>query len=193
VTLTQVGALLDIFPSFSYGSLSKKNGREHGDVFFSTLPGSKTQKNLLATFAGGSQARNRYSFAANITKKDGFEQISAIFLETADNEAASPMSHYKRVSRKRRGSLIRLQRLNSGTRDATGGSLIRSKKGTHSRSLKRSSGNVETVVVWSNRLKLRPGAQPVRTHRPISNLMRRITNAFSRLRARMSSGMGNSI
>jgi rubrerythrin len=51
-----------------------------------TLPGSKTQENLLAAFAGESQARNRYSFAANIAKKEGFEQISAIFLETADNE-----------------------------------------------------------------------------------------------------------
>ncbi|HUT71503.1 MAG TPA: rubrerythrin family protein [Desulfatiglandales bacterium] len=51
-----------------------------------TLKGSKTEHNLLAAFAGESQARNRYSFAASIAKKDGFEQISAIFLETADNE-----------------------------------------------------------------------------------------------------------
>jgi rubrerythrin len=51
-----------------------------------TLKGSKTEHNLLAAFAGESQARNRYSFAANIAKKEGFEQISAIFLETADNE-----------------------------------------------------------------------------------------------------------
>ena len=51
-----------------------------------TLKGSKTEHNLLAAFAGESQARNRYSFAAGIAKKEGFEQISAIFLETADNE-----------------------------------------------------------------------------------------------------------
>ena len=48
--------------------------------------GSQTEKNLLAAFAGESQARNRYTFAASVAKKEGFEQISAIFQETADNE-----------------------------------------------------------------------------------------------------------
>ncbi len=51
-----------------------------------TLKGSKTEHNLLAAFAGESQARNRYSFAASIARKEGYEQISSIFLETADNE-----------------------------------------------------------------------------------------------------------
>lgn len=51
-----------------------------------TLKGSNTEHNLLASFAGESQARNRYTFAASIAKKEGFEQISGIFLETADNE-----------------------------------------------------------------------------------------------------------
>jgi rubrerythrin len=50
------------------------------------IKGSETEKNLLAAFAGESQARNRYTFAASIAKKEGFEQISGIFLETADNE-----------------------------------------------------------------------------------------------------------
>jgi rubrerythrin len=50
------------------------------------LKGSKTEKNLLASFAGESQARNRYTFFASIAKKAGFEQIAAIFLETAGNE-----------------------------------------------------------------------------------------------------------
>lgn len=48
--------------------------------------GSQTEKNLLAAFAGESQARNRYTFAASQARKEGFEQISAIFQETADNE-----------------------------------------------------------------------------------------------------------
>jgi len=48
--------------------------------------GSKTEKNLLAAFAGESQARNRYTFFAGAARKEGFEQISAIFTETADNE-----------------------------------------------------------------------------------------------------------
>jgi rubrerythrin len=48
--------------------------------------GSQTEKNLLAAFAGESQARTRYTFFASAAKKEGFEQISAIFQETADNE-----------------------------------------------------------------------------------------------------------
>jgi len=51
-----------------------------------SLKGSQTEKNLLAAFAGESQARNRYTIAASVARKAGFEQIAAIFLETADNE-----------------------------------------------------------------------------------------------------------
>jgi len=50
------------------------------------LKGSQTEKNLLKAFAGESQARNRYTFFASVAKKEGYEQISAIFLETAENE-----------------------------------------------------------------------------------------------------------
>jgi rubrerythrin len=50
------------------------------------MKGSETEKNLLKSFAGESQARNRYTFFASAAKKEGFEQIAAIFLETADNE-----------------------------------------------------------------------------------------------------------
>jgi rubrerythrin len=51
-----------------------------------TLKGSKTEQNLLAAFAGESQARNRYTFAAKIARKEGYEQISSLFLETSDDE-----------------------------------------------------------------------------------------------------------
>jgi rubrerythrin len=51
-----------------------------------SVKGSKTEKNLLASFAGESQARNRYTYFASAAKKEGLEQISAIFLETAENE-----------------------------------------------------------------------------------------------------------
>ncbi len=51
-----------------------------------TLKGSETEKNLLAAFAGESQARSRYTMAAKIAKKEGYEQISGIFMETAENE-----------------------------------------------------------------------------------------------------------
>lgn len=50
------------------------------------LKGSTTEKNLLAAFAGESQARNRYSYFAGVARKEGYEQIAALFLETSDNE-----------------------------------------------------------------------------------------------------------
>lgn len=50
------------------------------------LKGSKTEANLLAAFSGESQARNKYTYYASQAKKEGYEQIAAIFLETADNE-----------------------------------------------------------------------------------------------------------
>ena len=50
------------------------------------LKGSKTEKNLMEAFAGESQARNKYSYFASKAKKDGYEQIAAIFEETAGNE-----------------------------------------------------------------------------------------------------------
>src|SRR5512145_201347 len=56
------------------------------------LNGSKTEKNLLAAFAGESQARNRYTFYAKAASKEGLEGVAGIFLETADNE----MMHAKR-------------------------------------------------------------------------------------------------
>jgi len=50
------------------------------------VKGTKTEQNLLKAFAGESQARNRYTFFASVAKEEGFEQIAAIFLETAENE-----------------------------------------------------------------------------------------------------------
>ena len=50
------------------------------------LKGSKTEKNLMDAFAGESQARNKYTYFAGKAKKEGYEQIAAIFQETADNE-----------------------------------------------------------------------------------------------------------
>lgn len=50
------------------------------------LKGSKTEKNLMEAFAGESQARNKYTYYASKAKKEGYEQIAELFLETADNE-----------------------------------------------------------------------------------------------------------
>jgi rubrerythrin len=51
-----------------------------------SLKGTKTEQNLLKSFAGESQARNRYEFSASVAKKEGFEQIAAIFMETSNQE-----------------------------------------------------------------------------------------------------------
>lgn len=58
-----------------------------------SIKGTKTEKNLLTAFAGESQARNRYTYFASQAKKEGYEQIRAIFTETADNEK----EHAKRL------------------------------------------------------------------------------------------------
>ena len=59
--------------------------------------GSKTEKNLLAAFAGESQARTRYTFFASVAKKEGYEQVSAIFQETADNEKEHAQLFFKHL------------------------------------------------------------------------------------------------
>jgi len=59
------------------------------------LKGSKTEKNLMAAFAGESQARNRYTYFASKAKEEGYEHIAAIFLETADNEKEHAEREFK--------------------------------------------------------------------------------------------------
>ena len=61
------------------------------------LQGTKTEKNLLKSFAGESQARNRYTYFASAAKKEGYEQISAIFTETADNEKEHAKKFFKNL------------------------------------------------------------------------------------------------
>ena len=59
------------------------------------LKGSRTEKNLVASFAGESQARNRYTYFAKTAEKEGFPQIQTIFLETADNERVHASRMFK--------------------------------------------------------------------------------------------------
>lgn len=60
-----------------------------------SITGTRTEQNLLKAFAGESQARNRYWFYSSIAKKEGYEQIAAIFLETAENEKEHAKVFYK--------------------------------------------------------------------------------------------------
>jgi rubrerythrin len=70
-----------------------------------SLKGTKTEKNLLTAFAGESQARNRYTYFASVAKKEGYEQISWIFLDTADNEK----EHAKRLFKFLEGGEVEIQ------------------------------------------------------------------------------------
>lgn len=62
------------------------------------LKGSKTEQNLMAAFAGESQARNKYTYFASKAKKEGYEQIAALFLETADNEKEHAKLWFKELN-----------------------------------------------------------------------------------------------
>ena len=61
------------------------------------LKGSRTEANLMAAFAGESQARNKYTYYASKAKKEGYEQIAAIFTETADNEKEHAKMWFKEL------------------------------------------------------------------------------------------------
>ena len=67
------------------------------EMYEMDLKGSKTEKLVLAAFAGESQARTRYTFFASAAKKEGFEQISALFTETADNEKEHAQLFFKHL------------------------------------------------------------------------------------------------
>lgn len=69
-----------------------------------SLKGTKTEKNLAISFAGESQARNRYTYFASVAKKEGYEQISAIFTETADQEK----EHAKRMFKWLEGGMVEI-------------------------------------------------------------------------------------
>jgi len=60
-----------------------------------SIKGTKTEKNLLASFAGESQARNRYTYFSSVAKKEGYIQISNLFLETAENEKEHAKKFFK--------------------------------------------------------------------------------------------------
>lgn len=69
-----------------------------------SIKGSQTEKNLMTSFAGESQARMRYTYFASAAKKEGFEQIAAIFLETADQEK----EHAKRMFKFLEGGMVEI-------------------------------------------------------------------------------------
>ncbi len=69
-----------------------------------SLKGTKTEKNLMASFAGESQARMRYTYFAGVAKKEGYEQMAAVFAETADQEK----EHAKRMFKWLEGGVVEI-------------------------------------------------------------------------------------
>ena len=79
--------------------------------------GTQSEKNLMTAFAGESEARNKYTFFASVAKKQGFEQIAALFLKTADNEKEHAKLWFKELNgirrqpeSRRRGRKLRMDR-----------------------------------------------------------------------------------
>ncbi|MGI6712635.1 MAG: rubrerythrin [Bacillota bacterium] len=62
------------------------------------LKGTKTEKNLMEAFAGESQARNKYTYFASVAKKEGYEQIASLFMETAENEKEHAKIWFKKLN-----------------------------------------------------------------------------------------------
>jgi rubrerythrin len=81
-----VKQIASLMISGNYSHYNKMLFTERSKTAMKELKGSKTEANLMAAFAGESMARNKYTYYASKAKKDGYEQIAALFTETADNE-----------------------------------------------------------------------------------------------------------
>jgi len=93
-----------------------------------SIKGTKTEQNLLKAFAGESQARNRYTYFASVAKKEGYEQISAIFIETAEQEK----EHAKRFFKFLEGGMVEITAsYPAGTIGTTAQNLLASADGEH--------------------------------------------------------------
>ncbi|SDZ10625.1 Rubrerythrin [Proteiniborus ethanoligenes] len=73
-----------------------------------SLKGTKTAENLMKAFAGESQARNRYTYYASVAKKEGYVQISNLFLETADNEKEHAKRFFKFLKESLEGEMVEI-------------------------------------------------------------------------------------
>jgi rubrerythrin len=93
-----------------------------------SIKGTRTEKNLLKAFAGESQARMRYTFFAKVAKEEGYEQIAAIFAETAEQEA----THAKRFFKFLEGGMLEISAsYPAGTIGTTAQNLLAAAEGEH--------------------------------------------------------------
>lgn len=120
--IPELTGLLEGLPRFAEFCGLNTVGRidNERNLKMATLKGSRTEKNLLAAFAGESQARNRYTYAAGVARKAGFLQIAEIFTETADNEK----EHAKRFFKFLEGGMVEITApYPAGVIDDTAGNL----------------------------------------------------------------------
>ena len=85
-------------PVCPYCGATDNNVELVGDTMATIYSGTQTEKNLLAAFAGESQARNKYTYFASKAKKEGYEQIAALFQKTADNEKEHAKIWFKELN-----------------------------------------------------------------------------------------------
>lgn len=94
-----------------------------GNIQMKSLKGTKTLGNLMKAFAGEAQARNRYTYYAGVARKEGYKQIEAIFLETADHEKEHAKRFYKFILEGLNGELPAMIEVNASYPVAQGTTL----------------------------------------------------------------------
>ena len=169
------------------------------------LKGTKTEANLAAAFAGESQARNKYTYYASKAKKDGYEQIAALFLETANNEkehakiwfkllhdgigdtaanledaAAGENYEWKRALITSPSCLRRSARSKRSTRSGTASCSRTSKRAASLKRTARCTGSAPTAAISMRGSKRRRFARCVPIPAPISRWSRRIIESVKK-------------
>ena len=153
-----------------------------------SIKGTRTEKNLLASFAGESQARGRYTYFASVAKKEGYEQIAAVFLETAEQEK----EHAKKFFKFLEGGMVEItSSYPAGIISTTLENLKAAAEGENeewtvlypkewrpvlfSSVTARSTGSAVTAVTYTKARKLRKNALPASIPRHTSSQRKRIT------------------
>ena len=153
-----------------------------------SIKGTQTEKNLLTSFAGESQARMRYTYFASVAKKEGYEQIAAIFQETADQEK----EHAKRMFKWLEGGMVEITACYpAGVIGTTAENLKAAAAGENEewtadypRRLKLLLGSAVTVASFTQVLQLLKYVLLVCTHRLTSRLRRTIIDKNSNYKKR---------
>ena len=117
-----------------------------------SVKGTQTEKNLLTSFAGESQARMRYTYFASVAKKEGYEQIAAIFTETADQEK----EHAKRMFKYLEGGMVEITAsYPAGVISTTLDNLKEAAAGEHEEwSLDYPQASTIRKIIWTRKKKV---------------------------------------